>query len=431
MLETDADLLIIGGGPAGTAAAITAKRAGLSVIVIDKASFPRDKCCGDGLTANALRQLEQLGLDPSQVPSWKVVDEVAVSAPSGRNVILPLPSGSVFSAVARREELDNALLELAVAEGADVRENHELVGLQQNPDSVVATVANSTDSGREEIELTARYVVAADGMWSPTRKLLGTNLDGYRGDWHAFRQYFTNVSPRAQEQLMVWFEPDLLPGYVWSFPLGDGAANVGFGILRGSKPIQAMKTLWPDILARPHIASAIGEAATPEAPHRAWPIPARLGALEPTAPRVLFVGDALAATDPMTGEGIGQALDTGMAAVDAVIAGDSSNPSTSTSVVQGDDTENHYRQWLDRHMQPDHNLAATLSGVLGNERGVNLSLAAADLSGWTRRNFARWLFEDYPRAALFTPRRWRRGLFTSPGAYVESTTTADRRVKVN
>ncbi len=404
MQRTEVDLLIIGGGPAGAAAAIVANDAGLKTVVVDKAHFPRDKCCGDGLTANALRQLEKLGFDPSTVPSWKVVNEVVVSAPSGRNVTLPLPSGSVFSAVARRAELDDELLKLAAARGADVRQNHELIKIEPNDAAVVATVATQSDSERQEMEIKAKHVIAADGMWSPTRKMLGTNLEGYRGDWHAFRQYFTNVSPQAQSQLMVWFEPDLLPGYVWSFPLGDGGANVGFGILRGSKPIQAMKTLWPDILARPHISAAIGEAATPEAPHRAWPIPARLGALEPTSGRVLFVGDALAATDPMTGEGIGQALDTGMAAVEAIRTGSSQ-------------ADVHYRKWLDHNMQPDHNLAATLSGLLGKQRWVDLSLAAADFSGWTRRNFARWLFEDYPRAALFTPRRWRRGLFSSPGAY--------------
>ena len=79
-------------------------------------------------------------------------------------------------------------------------------------------------------EVHARYAIAADGMWSPTRKALGLGVDGYRGEWHAFRQYFTDVGPRAARQLFVWFDPDLLPGYAWSFPLPDGGANVGFGI---------------------------------------------------------------------------------------------------------------------------------------------------------------------------------------------------------
>ena len=76
----------------------------------------------------------------------------------------------------------------------------------------------------------------------------------------------------------MWFEPDLLPGYAWSFPLPDGGANVGFGIQRdGGKVdrVQDMKALWPELLARPHIRAVLGPDARPEAPHRAWPIPAR------------------------------------------------------------------------------------------------------------------------------------------------------------
>ena len=78
----------------------------------------------------------------------------------------------------------------------------------------------------------ARYVVAADGMWSPVRKAVGAATPGYRGEWHAFRQYARNVTGPAAERLIVWFEPDLLPGYAWSFPLPGKRANIGFGVLR-------------------------------------------------------------------------------------------------------------------------------------------------------------------------------------------------------
>ena len=156
------------------------------------------------------------------------------------------------------------------------------------------------------------------------RKHLGVATPGYRGEWHAFRQYFTDVGPRASEELFVWFEPDLLPGYAWSFPLPDGRANVGFGIQRdGGKVarVQDMGPLWPQLLARPHIAAVLGPDARPESPHRAWPIPARVDDIVLATRRTLFVGDAAAATDPMTGEGIGQALLTGVLAAEAIEAG--------------------------------------------------------------------------------------------------------------
>src|SRR5262245_34083523 len=89
--ELHVDVLVIGAGPAGTAAAITLAHAHTSVVVIDKAEFPRDKCCGDGLTTLALRELAALGLEPAMVPSWRTVEETWLRSPSGREVCLPMP----------------------------------------------------------------------------------------------------------------------------------------------------------------------------------------------------------------------------------------------------------------------------------------------------------------------------------------------------
>ena len=409
------DLLIIGAGPAGSAAAIEAERAGLKALTIDKAVFPRDKCCGDGLTAGALRHLDALGLDPSTVPSWQPVSDVHVAGPNGTVRVFPLPKANgMFAVITRRSELDAALVGRAREVGADVREGAELTELAID-DRGVANATFVVD-GRSET-LTARNVIAADGMWSTSRKLLDIRLPDYRGDWHAFRQYFSNVSAEASKELYVWFEPDLLPGYVWSFPLADGSANVGFGIQRGTgHRIQDMKALWPDVLARPHIARILGPDATPEGLHKAWPIPARLGTVPLTHGPVIWVGDAAAATDPMTGEGIGQAIETGRLAVECVVA---ERRSTRHHVTTPEATAagEAYERALRRGMVKDHALARALSRVLATKRGSQWSVTVAAATPWTRRNFARWLFEDYPRAILGTPSRWHRKVFSTEGAY--------------
>ncbi|MEZ5226097.1 MAG: FAD-dependent monooxygenase, partial [Acidimicrobiales bacterium] len=199
-------------------------------------------------------------------------------------------------------------------------------------------------------------MIAADGMWSPTRKLLGLAPAGYRGEWHAFRQYVRNVAPAARRELIVWFDADLLPGYIWSFPLADGSVNVGFGIQRDrNHRIQEMGKLWQDILQRPHVAEVLGPDAEPEGPHRAWPIPARLGELPITAGRIFFVGDAVAATDPMTGEGIGQAIETGRQAAQRIAAFGRADPAGAAA---------DYEHELRAGMVRDHRLAATLSNLL-------------------------------------------------------------------
>ena len=121
----------------------------------------------------------------------------------------------------------------------------------------------------------ARFVIGADGMWSPLRKALGVAVAGLPGRVARVPPVLRGATGPAARDLHVWFEPDLLPGYAWSFPLPDGVVNVGFGITRGGAlRTQDMKALWPELLARPHIRAVLGDDAVPESPHRAWPIPA-------------------------------------------------------------------------------------------------------------------------------------------------------------
>jgi flavin-dependent dehydrogenase len=315
-----------------------------------------------------------------------------------------------FSAVARRRDLDAALVALAERAGAEVHQGAGLTGVAVVPGAVRADI-----EGVGTIE--ARHLVAADGMWSPTRRLLGDAEDGYLGEWHAFRQYLTGVTGPAAGRQYVWFEPDVLPGYAWSFPVagedGDGAVvNFGFGVPRDGRRIQDMKRLWADLLARPHITAALGPGATGESRHLAWPIPARIDAATLTHGPVLYVGDAVGACDVMTGEGIGQALTTGVLAGRAI--------TSSRDPLQAADR---YQRDVRAALVADHHMSAILGKALRSTRGTRAALGVVDLSDWTRRNFARWMFEDEPRAALVTPRRWHRQFLRRPGAYLGHSTT--------
>jgi len=408
--RTTTDLVIVGAGPAGTAAAITARQANRSVIIIDKATFPREKICGDGLTTSCLRLLERLGLDPSTVPSWQAVDDVVVTSPSGTKYTYPLPQNNgSYAAIAERRDLDFAMVQLARTHGVEIREGTALDTIVNETDTVRITTTNGST-------IEAKYAIAADGMWSPTRKALGLATPGYLGEWHALRQYFRNVNTSTEHELFVWFDADLLPGYIWSFPLPNGRANVGFGILRGTIKTKDMSRLWADILQRPHIREVLGPKAEPEAPHRAWPIPARVGALPLTLGRTLFVGDAAAATDPMTGEGIGQALWTGIAAVEATLG------APTPEAVR---TE--YELAVHNHLVIDHRFAEQLGKILQHPLGTRAAVRVSGATEWTRRNFARWLFEDYPRAILGTPSRWHKNMFSQPGAYLKEQPVGDVR----
>ncbi len=412
MTPTTADVVVVGAGPAGCAAAITLARAGRQVVVIDKARFPRDKCCGDGLTTGALRLLEHFGLSPSAVASWTPLTDVWIRSPSTRVGYFPLPQDrGTYAAVARRFDLDAALVDLARQAGATVVEGHGLVktGCPQVSDTI-SIEAEGLGT------ISARYVIGADGMWSPLRRLLGVaDEPGYHGEWHAVRQYFTDVTGPAARELWVIFEPDLLPGYVWSFPLAGGRANVGFGILRAKANLHGsqLAKLWPEMLAREHIRALLGASARPESAHRAWPIPTRLGrsALSAAGGRALFAGDAARAGDPMTGEGIGQALETGVLAARSVLRAGARHPGRATT---------DYHRAIATGVALDNQLASLLSRALAHRKGVRGAIWVASSTPWRAGHFARWIFEDYPRALPLTPWRWGCHGFNQPGAWAKA-----------
>jgi geranylgeranyl reductase family protein len=385
------DVVVVGAGPGGCAAAITAVERGLRVVCLDKARFPRDKTCGDGLTANALRLLERLGLTLTDLDAAEpaFVRETVIVSPSGRHAVLPMPDEGVHAAVVERRALDAALVDLARRHGVEVREGC-------TAEKVIVRADGVHVDG-----ISARYVVAADGHWSPVRRALEPDAPRNLGEWHAVRQYFEGA---GDERLWVMFERDLLPGYAWVFPLPGGRANVGYGVLRSDgRTGRELKELWPEVLRRASIQEALGPKARPLDAMRAWPIPTRYSpARLVDGPRVFFVGDAAGVVDPMTGEGIAQAIETGMLAADAIATGAD------------------YKKLVHRALGRDLRFAGALQAILRFPLGARAAIRAADLTPWTRRNFARWMWEDYPRALLGTPDRWRRGMLSAPGAWQDA-----------
>ncbi|MDQ1509010.1 MAG: hypothetical protein QOG50_854 [Actinomycetota bacterium] len=371
----------------------------MSVVCVDKASFPRDKTCGDGLTAGALRALEALGLSYDAFASIDaaIVRETVLVSPSGRQVTLPLPTDGLHAAVIARRDLDAALVALARRRGVDVREQCTVEKLAPHNEEIEVLLGDGTS-------LRAHHVIAADGHWSTVRRALEPDSPRDLGEWHAARQYFADVD---DDRLWVLFERDLLPGYAWVFPLPGGGANVGYGVLRSDgRTGRDLKELWPELLSRRSLRDALGPRATPTEPVRAWPIPTRYDPDRLANGRVLFVGDAAGVVDPLTGEGIAQAIESGGLAAEAVAGG--SDP----AVVAA-----RYRRSVSRALGRDLRFASMLQHLLRTPLGARAAIAAAGLTPWTRRNFARWMFEDYPRALLGTPDRWRRGAFSAPGAY--------------
>ncbi len=170
-----------------------------------------------------------------------------------------------------------------------------------------------------------------------------------------------------------------------------------------------MKQIAAGLLDRSHIREALGTSARAEGRHAAWPIPARVDRATLALGRILLTGDAAMATDVMTGEGIGQALLTGRLAAEAVLAG---------GALDADSVRRRYVHTVHHELVADHRMSARLGRVLAHERGARGAISVLDHCGdWARRTFARWMFEDEPRALALTPSRWHRGPFRRPGAF--------------
>ncbi|MGJ9412081.1 geranylgeranyl reductase family protein [Aeromicrobium sp. CF4.19] len=325
-LPTDTDVLVVGAGPAGAAAAAWAARMGSDVVLADAATFPRDKTCGDGLTPRAIAELDLLGLG-----EWvrsHGTNRGLRAAGFGQELLLPWPGGSLpdHGSAVPRTVLDARIRDVALAAGAVPLEGAKAVAAEQSSDGRVTSVTFRATPGKIKHVVTCRRLVVADGVRSPLGRILGR-------EWHretaygvAGRSYVKSGrsdDPWISSHLELRGEPgtgtgrqagkgrgELLPGYGWIFPLNDGEVNLGVGALATSKRPA-------DLQIRP-LMQYYAELRRAE-----WDLGAELrlptsallpmgGAVSGVAgPNWILVGDAAGCVNPLNGEGIDYGLETG------------------------------------------------------------------------------------------------------------------------
>lgn len=316
------DLAIVGGGPAGSAAAWQARQAGAHVVVLDKADFPRDKPCGDGLTARAVSYLQKMGL-AEPVSRFHRVNRVRVFSPSAWELSFPRRPGMPgHGHVARRPELDTLLLKHAESAGAQVRQSTEVDG--PILDGTGRMIGVTLKSGEKVL---ADAVIAADGAYSPIKRALKLDsaYNGYSAI--AIRAEMSANRPDTDSldiYLRLAFQGDQLPGYGWVFPLGGGRVNIGVGYVNSYRNWQAINATH---FLGEFLATLPAEWDLPAVDElkkaktvRAWRLPMGFTAWPPWRPGVLFAGDSLGAGKPASGAGISKALESGLAAGECAVA---------------------------------------------------------------------------------------------------------------
>ncbi len=306
-------VLIVGGGPAGSAAAHWLARDGHAVMLVEKKEYPREKTCGDGLTPRSIHELAEMGFDFA-VGDFHRVD--GLRAYAGELCLeMPWPEHPVYPSwggVIRRSSLDSQVALLAEKQGVMVRQHTEAHPLLE--EGRIAAVELTSDGEKELVH--PRFVIVADGSLSRFGRALGAMRDKRRPYGLAARAYFK--SPMSTDGFM---ESQLnlhdaaghtVPGYGWVFPMGDGTVNIGVGVL---STFHRWKDLNTTTLMEAMVLSAPAHwqvtAASQLDESRGGKLPMALSVGPLVGRNWVLVGDAAGAINPFNGEGIAYAYETG------------------------------------------------------------------------------------------------------------------------
>ncbi len=395
------DVLVIGGGPSGAACAYWLATAGHDVVMVERKRYPREKTCGDGLTPRSVRQLEDMGL----------ADELAGAGHRfaglrshgfGRTLELTWPDHPDlpgYGYVITRKDLDALVAARATKAGATVWEGAEATeplveaGLVRGA-RVRSKGADGDTSTTTPVEVRARYTVVADGANSRFGRSLGTSRNRAYPQGMAIRGYWR--SPRHDEPWIdSWLDirdksGNVLPGYGWIFPVGDGRINVGIGLLSTFNQWKAVNTT--------HLLQSFAEYAPPSwdirpetacGPPTGGRLPMGMSVGPHAGPTWLVVGDAGGTINPFNGEGIAYAYESGRFAADAV----------HLALVTGDGLAlQTYRERLDEAYALYYKVARAFVRIIGRPELmkvlVTTGMRSRSLMEWVLRIMANLLRPD-------------------------------------
>ncbi len=316
------DIIIIGAGPAGCTCAMNLANKGLSIAIFDKYAHPREKICGDALSRDVINQLDKLPVEIKEafIKLDKKIPSAGVRFYAPDNNFLEITfsennSGMAPGYICKRSYFDGLLIN-QIKKYSDISlfENCEVTDIISKNNLIQIQTTDSV--------YTAKMIVGADGVHSLTaKKLLSKRID-HKNDCIAIRSYFENVTGfHEKNYIELHFYEEILPGYIWVFPMSENKANVGVGMpsdLVVKKKINLKRVLERMIKEHPVLAPRFQNAIQLE-PFKAERIPLGIKKQPISGDRFLLTGDAASLVDPLSGEGVGNAIRSGRVAAEHIL----------------------------------------------------------------------------------------------------------------
>ncbi|VVB98975.1 Digeranylgeranylglycerophospholipid reductase [uncultured archaeon] len=324
------DVIVVGGGPSGTSAASFLGMKGKKVLLLDKEKWPRDKTCGDALSGKSIEILKELGLT-SQLEKADHGIVTGLTFSSANSVVVKIPFAASAEDISKgyvaRRMVSDFIMWQNAKKHADAQEGMNVVGVVKEGEKIVGVKAR--DSSGKEHEFRAKLVIGADGASSLiAREVRGADIDPNH-TCVAYRAYYSGVKG-MDGTLEIHFVKSIMPGYFWIFPLENGLANVGVGMLMSDMKknnVNLQKAMLDAIEQNPLFKERFAGSKL-VSPIKAWSLPFGSKKRKVHADNVMLVGDAAGLVDPFSGEGQGNALLSGkfaaQAAIEALEADDTS-----------------------------------------------------------------------------------------------------------
>ncbi|KPJ55614.1 hypothetical protein AMJ49_06750 [Parcubacteria bacterium DG_74_2] len=352
------DIIIVGAGPAGTSTATFLAKKGYNILLLEKEKFPRDKVCGDAIGPTSLRRLKEIGICNIEKENFKSCSSVCFFSPSNTKVKakLPLVEGlDDFGLIIQRKKIDYILADHAIKFGVKLIEQFEVKQPLIENNKVIGV--KGIYKGKQEI-IKSKIVVAADGTHSTIARKLAEKGRKHKSKYSAIavRTYFENVEELGN-YLEIYYEKSILPAYGWIFPISNTSANVGVAIhyRHYKKQNKTITQLFYDFINNNKYAKRKLKNAKMIHSLKGWPVSYDSHPSKKYHSGVIFVGDAASLVDPLSGEGISNALLSGKLAAKAIDLALRTNDYS--------ELKNYQKEW-DKLMKPSLNASVLLQHLM-------------------------------------------------------------------